>query len=200
MRIGLYGGTFDPVHLAHLVLAEQCREQLQLDAVWFVPAAEPPHKIGQPITSGKQRCILLEQAIAGHPQFAVSTIELDRGGTSFTFETLEALSQMRPDVTWSFLIGADSLRDFPTWRAPERIAQLARVVVVNRGGNPPPDLTDFCQQFGDRIDQVQIPSLEIAASDLRERVRTGRSIRYLVPRSVEVLIEQWGLYRESAAR
>jgi len=194
-RIGIYGGTFDPVHLAHLVLAEQCRDQLDLQEVWFVPAHHPPHKSSTEISSPVHRKQMLEFAIAGHERFRISTVELDRAGPSFTVDTLESLSRQYPHTTWSLLIGADSLHDFPTWREPARIAQLARMVVVNRGQEPLPDMQLNRDAFGDVWDVVTIPGLDLAASDIRQRVQQGRSIRFLVPRAVEVYIHQQNLYR-----
>jgi nicotinate-nucleotide adenylyltransferase len=195
MRIGIFGGTFDPIHLGHLLLAEQCREQLRLDEVWFVPAGQPPHKTGASHTSGGQRREMVEFAIAGHAQFRVSTIELDRTGPSFTVDTLTQLCEQHPEHEWWLLIGADSLRDFPTWRQPERIVELARVAAVNRGDQRLEETAAFTARFGAALDVVTMPGVNLAASDLRRRVAEGRSIRFLVPRAVEVYIEQHQLYR-----
>lgn len=197
MRIGIYGGTFDPVHLAHLVLAEQCREQAQLDEVWFLPAARPPHKAGVTISDTKHRMAMLEFAISGHPQFRVNPLELERAGPSYTVETLRELVQQQPDVEWSLLMGGDSLRDFHTWREPAEIATLARIVAVNRGLEDLPGCAEFRASFGDRLDIVEMPGLEISASDIRARIASERSIRFLVPRAVEVYIQQQRLYRSS---
>ncbi|MBI1346659.1 nicotinate-nucleotide adenylyltransferase [bacterium] len=194
-RIGIYGGTFDPVHLAHLVLAEQCRDQMRLDEIWFVPAHHPPHKSTVAVTPADHRRQMLEFAIAGHEHFRICSVELDRTGPSFTVDTLETLTSQHPAVEWSLLIGADSLRDFPNWRGPERITQLAHIVVVNRGQDALPDLEPYRQRFGDVWSVVTMPGLDIAASDIRLRTQQGRSIRYLVPRAVEVYIQQHGLYR-----
>lgn len=195
MRIGLYGGTFDPIHLAHLVLAEQCREQLQLDAVWFIPTGEPPHKPPGKRTPGRQRYEMVQLAIAGHEQFRVLDIEIARSGPSFTVETLTALSALHPGNQFWWLMGADMIRDFPTWREPARILTLARIAAVNRGGMPLPDVLPTRERFSDFIDDVTIPAITLSASDIRERVANGQSVRYLVPRSVEVYIHQHGLYR-----
>src|SRR5262245_31066193 len=111
MRLGLFGGTFDPIHLGHLLLAEQCREQCKLDAVWFLPSANPPHKVGASITPAQQRVEMLQMAIAGHPEFAVSKLELERGGTTYTVDTLEQLRNEDAERELFFLIGADSLAD-----------------------------------------------------------------------------------------
>ncbi len=195
MRVGLYGGTFDPIHLGHLVLAEQCREQLQLDAVWFIPTGEPPHKPPADRTPGRQRFEMVQLAIAGHGKFRVLDLEIARGGVSFTVETLSQLHEQHPDAAFWWLMGADALRDFPTWRKPDRIVTLARIAAVNRGGMPLPESTIARQRFGDRIDDVTMPALTIAASDLRQRIARQMSVRYLVPRAVEVYVEQHGLYR-----
>ena len=197
MRIGIYGGTFDPVHLAHLVLAEQCREQSGLDEVWFLPAARPPHKVGVTISDARHRVAMLEFAISGHPQFRVNPLELERSGPSYTVETLRELTRREPDVEWSLLMGGDSLRDFPTWREPDEIVALARIVAVNRGTEDLPGCAEFRARFGERLDVVQMPGLEISASDIRARVAAGRSIRFLVPRAVEVYIQQQQLYRNT---
>ncbi|REJ93903.1 MAG: nicotinate-nucleotide adenylyltransferase [Planctomycetota bacterium] len=197
MRLGIYGGTFDPVHYGHLILAEQCREQCALDEVWFIPAAVPPHKIGDQISSGETRCEMLELAIAGYPEFQVSRMELERDGPSYTVDTLSALQSEDPTRELFLLIGADSVADFPTWREPSRIADLARLVVVNRGDDAP-DLSAVESALGadvvERIDEVVMPGVDLSATDLRGRVAEGRSIRYMTPRAVEVYVAEHGLY------
>jgi nicotinate-nucleotide adenylyltransferase len=197
MRIGLYGGTFDPVHLAHLVLAEQCREQLALDEVWFIPAASPPHKSGVTITEAKHRVAMLELAIAGHASFKLSRLELERTGPSYTVETLRQLRHDHSGVDFFLLLGGDSIRDFTTWREPQEIARLATLVAVNRGAAELADIpTDIAAPESRCV--VQMPAIDISASDLRQRVATGRGIRYLVPRAVEQYIQQHGLYLPTA--
>ena len=202
MRIGIFGGTFDPIHVGHLILAEQCREQCRLDEVWFIPAAQPPHKLGATISAAKQRTEMVEFAISGHPHFRLNTIELERAGPSFTVTTLEQLKMDDAERELFLLIGADSVRDLPYWREPARILQLATIVAVNRGDQPPPDISGLLPLFGDksrtRIVTASMPGIEISATDIRHRVREGRSIRYLVPRAVETYIHQHGLYRETA--
>jgi nicotinate-nucleotide adenylyltransferase len=196
MRIGIYGGTFDPVHQGHLVLAEQAREQLRLDEVWWVPCQVSPHKTERTLTAGKTRLEMLQLAVAGHAAFRVLSIEIDRPGPSFTVETLSQLAAGHAGHDWWLLMGADSLREFSQWRDPERIVELARVAVVNRGNQPPPSTTEFRARFGDRVDLVTMPGLDVSASDLRFRIATGRSLRYLTPRAVETYITQHGLYCE----
>ena len=199
MKLGLFGGTFDPVHIGHLLLAEQCREQCALDAVWFLPCGSPPHKRSREITAGRHRMKMLELAVAGHEGFAVSDRELKREGTSYTVDTLTEIRSERPDCELFFLIGADSLHDLPTWREPKRILELATVVAVNRGDRPLPDLKEIRLHLGEaaaaRIRTVTMPGCDISATNIRDRIAAGTSIRFMTPRPVEVYIEQHGLFR-----
>jgi nicotinate-nucleotide adenylyltransferase len=198
MRLGVFGGTFDPVHYGHLLLAEQCREQCALDEVWFVPAGQPPHKPAEGITRAAARIDMLEFALAGCREFAISRIEVEREGPSFTVETLEQLAE--EDVTRELflLIGADSLADLPTWRQPQRIVELATIVVVNRGKFDEEILRWPAASLGaaaaDRFRFVEMPGVDISASDIRRRVHEGRSIRFLTPRPVAMFIAEHGLY------
>lgn len=198
MRLGIYGGTFDPVHYGHLLLAEQCREQLRLDAVWFMPAAVPPHKQDAGISSGRDRLAMLELATAGHPALQVSDRELRRGGTSYTVETLAELRAEDPQRELYLLIGGDSLAELPTWRQPQRILELAIVAAVNRG-RAAPDLAAVQGALGataaERIVLVSMPAIDLSATDMRRRAADGRSLRYMTPRAVEEYIRDAGLYR-----
>jgi nicotinate-nucleotide adenylyltransferase len=198
MRLGLFGGTFDPIHLGHLILAEQCREACGLDRVWFVVAGAPPHKQGDR-TAVTHRLEMVRIAIAGHASFAISEIETTRPGPHYSVETLQSVRRDRPGDDLFFLIGADSLADLPTWREPGRIAQLATIVVVNRPGLEeidPARLPDFGPSSHPLM-SVTIPSIGIASTDLRRRLAERRSIRYLVPRAVEAYIEAQRLYQAS---
>jgi nicotinate-nucleotide adenylyltransferase len=200
MRLGLFGGTFDPVHLGHLILAEQCREACGLDQLWFVVAGAPPHKPGDR-TAVTHRLEMVRIAIAGHASFAVSEIETLRPGPHYSVETLETVRRDRPEDDLFFLIGADSLAELPSWREPGRIAQLATIVVVNRPGLEEvvsAKLPDF-GAGSHPLMSVTIPPIGIASTDLRRRLAEGRSIRYMVPRAVEAYIEAQGLYRERTA-
>jgi nicotinate-nucleotide adenylyltransferase len=196
MRLGLYGGTFDPIHLGHLVLAEACREACALDRVWFVVAGSPPHKLGER-TPVADRLEMVRIAVAGHPAFEVSEVEAEGPGPHYSFQTLEAIGRDRPADELFFLIGADSLADLPTWRRPGRIAALATIVVANRPGvDParlaaPPDLGPDARP----IRHVTMPSIGIASNELRRRVAEGATIRYQVPRGVEAYIAARALYR-----
>ena len=196
MRIGIYGGTFDPIHLGHLILAEACREACELDRVWFMVAGMPPHKIGGR-TSANHRLEMTRLAIAGHPRFEVSERETQRPGPHYSVETLEAIHRDQPDDDLFFLIGGDSLIDLPQWREPGRILSLASLIVANRAGFDPPPLViaDALDHPAQPIHQVAIPPIGIASSDIRRRLGEGRSIRYQVPRAVEAYIDAHQLYR-----
>jgi nicotinate-nucleotide adenylyltransferase len=201
MRLGIFGGTFDPVHYGHLLLAESAREQLRLDEVWFMPAAIPPHKREREMSSGRQRVEMLELAIAGNEAFRVSTLELDRGGVSYTVETLRQLRAERPEVELFLLMGADSLHDLVNWRAPGEVCELATLAVVRRGGTPSPDFhvlsglvsDDRRRQF--EAQQVEISAVDFSSTDLRRRAAEGRSLRYRTPRAVEMYIRSQKLYQ-----
>jgi nicotinate-nucleotide adenylyltransferase len=201
MRIGILGGSFDPVHFAHLLLAETCREQCRLDEVHFLPAAAPPHKMHRTLTAASHRLAMLHLAVAGHQAFRISPLEIERGGVSFTFESLRELTRRHPDATLFFLMGADSLRDLPMWREPAEICRLAIPVVVRRAGAPEPDLAvlrDIASP--ERLEEIrenqdEMPVVDFSSTAIRRAVGAGRSIRYQTPRAVEKYIETNGLYR-----
>ena len=201
MRIGILGGSFDPVHYGHLLLAECCREKCTLDLVWFMPAAKSPHKVGSPSASDEARVEMLKLAVGGHPPFEVSTLELDRGGLSYTVDTLTQIHEQQRGAELFFLMGGDSLDDFSNWRQPGRICDLATLVFVSR---PPNDVPDFDalanvltkeQIERTRQHHVHMPQIELSSSDIRQRVAAGRSIRFQTPRAVEEYIRTSGLYR-----
>ena len=200
MRLGIYGGSFDPVHYGHLLLAECCRESLRLDEVWLVPAAVPPHKQDRQRATGKARLEMLELALSGHEQLRASPLEIDRGGVSYTVETLAAIHQQQPAAMLFFLMGADSLHDLPTWREPGRICELALPAVVRRGGAPQPDFSVLgslvsAQRLEEiKAAQIRMPLIELSSTDLRERAAAGQSLRYRTPRAVEKYIETHRLY------
>ncbi len=201
MRRGIFGGTFDPVHYGHLLLAECCREQCELDEVWFLPAAVPPHKREAELAPAKNRVEMLELAIAGQQAFSVCRYEIDRGGVNYTFETLEHLHEEDPGRELFFLLGADMLRDLPHWREPQRILELALPAVVRRPGAGELDFAGLAPLASpERIEQirgcqVEMPEIGVSSTEIRRRVAAGLSIRYQTPRAVEKYIETQGLYR-----
>lgn len=200
-RLGLVGGTFDPIHLGHLLAAEQCREQLELEEVRFVLAATSPFKLHERAADSKHRWEMLQIAISGNPFFQADDRELKRGGTSYTVDTLREFRAEAPDAEIVFLMGADSLVDFAKWRAPEEICRLAFVVVVPRGGHMAPDLSLLAPFLPDEQRSqltrhlVHMPQCEISSTNLRLAAAAGRSLRYQVPAAVAAYIEQHGLYR-----
>ena len=196
-RIGIFGGTFDPIHLGHLIAATDLRHALTLDRVLFVPAKRPPHKAGQIISADHHRLAMLRLAIDGEPAFAVDTIDLDRGGVSYTSDTIELLEErLRPAVLW-FLMGIDSLRDLPTWHRPDQLARLAYLGVARRPGIEV-DVESVLRQVPEarhRVSMVSTVEIGISASDLRRRVATGLPISYQVLPRVERYIRDQRLYR-----
>ncbi|QDU27987.1 Nicotinate-nucleotide adenylyltransferase [Anatilimnocola aggregata] len=201
MKIGIFGGSFDPIHYGHLLLADSAREQLALDQVWFIPAAVAPHKQDRHATNARQRIEMLELAIAGNEHFRLSTIEIDRGGVSYTVETLQTIAEQMPGAELFLLMGADSLRDLLTWREPGRICELAAPVVSRRAGAPDPDFTSLAHLLSPaRLLQLsalrlEMPIVELSSTDLRYRARVGQSLRYRTPRAVEEYIRAQQLYR-----
>lgn len=202
MKIGILGGTFDPVHLAHLLLAETCREECGLDQVRLLPASNPPHKQGETISPAKQRIAMLEFAVAGFPEFVVDRREIKREGLSYTWQTLTEFRDEFPDDELFFLMGSDSLRDLMTWKNPETIAELATLVAVNRGPISEEQMNAYLEPLPEVIRKairfVQMPAVDISASEIRDRARAGRSLRFLTPRPIERYIVEQGLYRETA--
>jgi nicotinate-nucleotide adenylyltransferase len=201
MKLGIFGGSFDPIHYGHLLLAESAREQLSLDEVWFIPAAIAPHKQGRAATSAKQRVEMLELAIAGQSAFRISTIEIDRGGVSYTVDTLQTIKQERPEAELFLLMGADSLADLLTWREPARICELAWPVVSRRADAPEPDfsalghLVEPARLLQMESLRLQMPIIQFSSTDLRARAAEGRSLRYRTPRAVEQYIRAQSLYK-----
>lgn len=199
-RIGVFGGTFDPVHLGHLILAEQCREAGRLDEVWFVPAGNPPHKQGSTVTRFEQRVEMIELAIAGHAVFRVEAIEKELPGLTYTADVLDALRQRHADVEFFLLLGADSFKDLPLWHEPWRILANATLLVMQRVDHETPDAEQLQAALHlpadrkPRLEVVPAPAIDIASRDVRRRVAEKRSIRYLVPRAVECYIKEKKLY------
>ncbi len=193
MRLGVFGGTFDPVHIGHLVLAEQAREQLKLDRVLWVPAGDPWRKVDAPMTAPARRFEMVRLAIAGHDAFEVISAELDRPGPTYTVDTLNELLSKHPADELVFLLGLDALFDLPNWHQPAEVIKLALLGVALRGEDRP-ELEGLLQGLGERVLWVEMPRLDISGTDLRRRVAAGRTLRYLVPPAVEAYIREHGLY------
>mgnify|MGYP003113391365 CR=1 FL=1 len=201
MRIGIFGGTFDPIHLGHLILAETCLVECQLDQIRFLPTYCSPHKTNEKTTSAKQRQYMLDFATAGIPEFVVDPREIKKGEVCYSVDTLTELRAEFPEDELFFLIGADSLNDFPTWREPEKIAELATIAAVNRGQMSEAEIDEMCLQLPDSVRKsvqiIQMPGIEISASMLRDRASKNLSVRFLTPRPVERYITEQKLYQIS---
>jgi len=213
LKLGLFGGSFNPIHLGHLRSAEEVAEVLRLDRVLFVPAGNPPHKLRTEMAPAHHRLVMVRRAIAGNPRFRVSTIELERGGGSYSIDTVRALLQRRPRVHLSLIIGMDQYRELGTWKSYAELLELCDLVVTSRPGFafeqarsalPVAVRGKFCYQAkqerlvhetGTQIIFLRISDLDISASAIRERLRRGTSVRYLVPQSVHRYLEQHRLYR-----
>lgn len=196
--VGLLGGTFDPPHAGHLWLGCLAADTMGLEQVLFMPAAQPPHKLGRPMSAASDRLAMTRLAIDDDPLFRLTTIEMERPGPSYTIDSVRQLVEAEPDGTLMLIMAADSLEQIGDWRQPDELLQLCEWVVGPRPGAAMPDPSRLEARFGaaaERIHLLDGPSLDVSASEIRQRVATGKIIRYLVPRSVEQLIEARGLYR-----
>lgn len=200
MRIGIFGGSFDPVHYGHLLLAEMSREQFALDEVWLIPTATAPHKPQHAVATAAQRFDMLHLAAGGQEAFRVSRLEIDRGGTSFTVDTLVEIHRQHPTAELLLLMGSDSLADLVNWREPKRICELAAPLVVHRAGTAAPDFEPLRTIVGDQAftamakHVVAMPAIELSSREIRRRIASGLSIRYQTPRAVEQYIKVHGCY------
>ncbi|MCZ7545926.1 MAG: nicotinate-nucleotide adenylyltransferase [Anaerolineae bacterium] len=196
--MGIFGGTFDPPHLGHLVLAETCADALALAHVLWTPAADPPHKRDLAITLAAQRVAMVEAAIAGNPRFALSRVDLERPGPHYSVDMVRIVAaQYPPGTPLYFLIGGDSLRDLPTWHEPARLLECCWLAVMRRPGDNVDTgaLEDQLPGLAARLRVIDAPLIEISGSEIRRRVRDGQSIRYRVPDRVAAYIAREGLYK-----
>jgi len=196
-RVGLLGGTFDPVHIGHLILAETARDTLRLDLVYFVPAASPPHKQGQIVASADDRLAMLDLALSDNSHFCISHIDLNRSGPHFTSDMVRLVRQeLGQDVELWFLMGLDSLIDFPNWHEPDVIRSVARLAAATRPGYE----IDFgpleaaLPGIVHEVTLLPMPGVSIASNNLRRRIQYGSSIRYLVPEAVRQYMREHQVY------
>ncbi|HTU18992.1 MAG TPA: nicotinate-nucleotide adenylyltransferase [Gemmataceae bacterium] len=201
MRVGIFGGTFDPVHTGHLLLAEQGREQGRLDEVWFVPTAHPPHKDEPALTRFEQRVEMLALAVAGNRAFRIEELEKERPGPSYTADTLAELRRRHPSHEFLLLVGSDTLLDLPHWYLPLRVLEQADLLVMARPGSAVLSVEELRARLHApdslplRLEVVEMPQIDISSRDLRRRAAAGRSLRYFLPRAVECYIHDKKLYR-----
>jgi nicotinate-nucleotide adenylyltransferase len=203
MRIGVLGGTFDPVHLGHLIVAEEARVRLKLDQVIFMPAGQPWLKAGQCLTPGGHRLQMVELAVASNPFFRVASNEVERPGATYTVDTLVELNrELGPNASLYFILGMDSLAQFHRWKEPDQLLELCQLVVVSRPGHQNVDVNDLVARFpqaGPGLVLLTVPRIEISSTEVRRRVAEGISIRYLVPEAVEEYISEHRLYQSGNA-
>jgi nicotinate-nucleotide adenylyltransferase len=197
VRLGVFGGTFDPPHVGHLILAAEARDQLKLDRVLWVVTPNPPHKTGRQISPLATRLELVRAALGDDPQFEISRVEIDRPAPHYSFETAQILAQQNPGADLFYLMGGDSLHDLPTWKRPDAlVTALAGIGVMRR----PQDFVDLpglervLPGVTAKVHFVDAPLLEISSSDIRERISAGRHYRYFLPAAVYEVIEGKGLY------
>ena len=200
MRLGIFGGTFDPIHYGHLLLAETARETLGLDRVLFIPAKIPPHKRRKHLTSEEHRVAMLRLALRGNPFFGLELFELRQNEVSYTVYTLEYLRRKYPNDELFLLMGEDMLRIFPDWYEPRRICELATLALIGRGGQEILDLS-FLKGLATRerlrqirASRVPMPAVAISSTEIRKRVKAGKSVKYWLPESVRKYIEKNDLY------
>jgi nicotinate-nucleotide adenylyltransferase len=190
VKIGVFGGSFDPIHVGHLVIAQEARWQCGLDRVLFVINAHPPHK-QEPEASAQDRLAMVELAIDGEEGLETSRIEIERGGHSYTLETLQELHRLYPDAAFYLIIGADSLLDFSMWKNPEAVLKMTHMLVAPRPGF---DLSNVESTLRDKTHTFQAPTIELSSTMIRERLHEGKPIRFLVPKVVERYIREQHLY------
>jgi nicotinate-nucleotide adenylyltransferase len=198
-RIGVLGGTFDPPHIGHLWLGTLARDALSLDRVLFMPAGQPPHKRRGALSSATDRLLMTRLAIAGDAAFELTTLEVERPGPSYTVDSVEELLRQYGDEARLYLLmSSDSFAQVDSWREPERLLSLVEWAIGGRPGSPLPDRAALRERFGKAAERIHLldgPTLDVSSTELRRRVAAGLAIRYLVPRGVEELIRDRGLYR-----
>ncbi len=195
MNIGIYGGSFNPPHIAHLVVAESVRDQFGLDQILWIPGYIPPHKTHLKLVDASHRLAMTRLAINTNPQFSISTIEIDRKGTSFTIDTVKTLLSENPKNTYFLVIGEDSLHDFMTWRDPEGIVERVELLVYRRPTSRQRPATSEAEvYFPNRIQFAHAPLLEVSSAEIRRMIHAGKSIRHLVPDPVYDYIATHNLY------
>jgi len=198
MNIGVLGGTFDPIHNGHILIAEEIRAQLKVDEVIFVPAGQPRLRLSDPVATAEDRVQMVRLAIAGTLYFSISTIEVERAGPSYTVDTISELrGQLSTGDELFFILGWDSLAEIPHWKEPQRMIEMCRLVAVPRPGYTPPDieaLETAVSGLSQNVVLMDRPLIDISATDIRERVEQGFAISHLVPEPVDRYIREHGLY------
>jgi len=198
-KTGIMGGTFNPIHVGHLMLAQWAMEEAGLDRIIFVPAGCPYMKMEDPVLPGELRLDMVRAAIEDNPRFSCSSLEIDKRGLTYSYETMEMLKEMLPDDQLYFIMGADCLFTMDNWKNPERILSACRIIAAARNGSSVEEMNckrlKLEEKFGGTIHLLQFPAMEISSTDIRTRINEGKSIRYMVPEAVRQYIESNHLYR-----
>lgn len=192
MKIGIFGGTFNPPHVGHLIVIESVRDQERIDTVLFVPSASPPNKQDGTLAPAADRLKMTQLAVQGNSDFEVTDIEIRRPGPSFTIDTVDALTALHPEASFSLIIGSDNFLEFHTWKSPREILAKTGLVVMSRPGF---DLRQAHPEYARLAKVINVPQVGVSGTDIRRRMKLGRSIRYLVPKPVEDYIRHTNLYR-----
>lgn len=198
-KIGIMGGTFDPVHNGHLLIAQSAAEEFHLDQVLFLPTGKSPHKPESQVTEPGLRCRMVQIAIQKNPRFSISTLEAENTKINYTYLTLQKLKQIYPNTQLYFIMGEDSLDDFPTWRNPEEICRLSTVLIAVRndsGSGIERKIADFSQFYQADMHMLHAPNFSVSSGEIRERIKKGKSVHYMLPEEVEDFIRQHSLYVE----
>jgi nicotinate-nucleotide adenylyltransferase len=199
MNVGILGGTFDPPHIGHLVIGDQALTELGLDEIWFTPVGQPPHKRAAQVSEAAHRVAMTRLAIATHPRFRVCERDVERPGPHYSLTLMQLLRAEHPRHTWTFIIGEDSLADLPDWHKPAELLALTRLAIARRPDSTP-DLAAIravVPGIDAQLNWIDAPLMDLSSTELRDRLRAGRSVRYLVPRAVAEYATQNGLYSQS---
>lgn len=197
-RIGILGGTFDPPHIGHLVLAEAARESLNAEKILFVPAGDPPHKQGDTRLALEHRLAMLERALGDDPAFVISRVDIDRPGPHYTVDTVRIIQEQNPDAELFFIMGGDSLRDLPKWRDPEGLIRVCKLAVMSRTDTAadPHMHDDVLPGLSERVVMIDAPLIGISSTEIADHIRKGKSARYMVPMPVLDYILSHRLYQD----
>lgn len=192
MRVGIIGGTFDPIHYGHLLIAEQAREAMNLDQVWFVPAGDPPHKQHKHISPAEQRLHMVRLAVANHPCFQVNDLEIQRSGPSYTLLTIQQLSKQYPDIQFFLIMGEDMVKNLPQWYKIEKILQYVQIIGLHRPGVMADNIPDFVEKHVHWVEEAV--EIKLSSTFIQKQVRSGKSVRYMVPDPVYQYMKEQSLY------
>lgn len=199
MKKAIFGGTFDPIHIGHLHIAYEALYNLHLDKILFMPAGNPPHKNNKKITNAQIRYDLVKKAIESEAKFEISDYEINKSENSYTYETVEHFRKLEPNIEWYFLIGLDSLMDLDGWKNVEKILDNCKLVVYNRAGFTVEQVLKqkhhLEQKFNKKIEFISMPIIDISSTNIRNNIKVGRNIDYLLPKGVEKIIQSLNLYK-----